>query len=353
MCTLEASQTKRIELDYAPDIPGLSFRRFRGEADYPNIWKIIDGSKEADGSERSETVEDIARSYAHLYNCDPYRDMLFAEVNNETVGYSRVWWMIQGDGTWIGFQLCFLLPRWRRKGIGTAVMRFNEERLREIALELIETGKMPASTPCFYDGAVAETETGRDALFRKSGYDAIRYAFNMVRPDLENIPEAPMPPGLTVRTPQPDEYRKVWAASNEAFQDHWGFIPDPEEEWLKFQEEPFFDPTLWRVAWDGEEVAGMVLSFINQNENEEYKRKRGYTENICVRRPYRRKGLASSLLVQSLHALKERGMEEAALGVDAENLTGALHLYESVGFKVVKRQTIFRKPVLVDAAGSK
>ncbi len=352
MCAFDINKSERIELEYAPEIPGLSFRRFRGEPDYPKILRVIDGSKEADGTERSDTLEDIARNYAHLHNCDPERDMLFVEINGETVGYSRVFWEIQADGTWLGFQLCFLLPEWRRKGIGTAVMRFCEERLREIALELIETGKITASSPCFYDGFVADTEIARESLFRKNGYDAVRYAFNMVRPDLENIPEAPMPPGLIVRTPQPNEYRKVWDASNEAFQDHWGFFPMPEEEFLKWQEEPIFDPTLWRVAWDGDQVAGMVCSFISQNENVEYNRKRGYTENICVRRPYRRKGLARSLLVQSLHAVKERGMEEAALGVDAENLNGALKLYESVGFKVVKTHTIFRKPVIVNTAKS-
>jgi ribosomal protein S18 acetylase RimI-like enzyme len=87
----------------------------------------------------------------------------------------------------------------------------------------------------------------------------------------------------------------------------------------------------------------MVRSFINPKENAEYNRKRGWTDEICVRRPWRRRGLARSLLVQSLHAVKERGMQEAGLGVDTQNPSGALHLYESVGFKSMRQWSIFHK----------
>jgi mycothiol synthase len=89
------------------------------------------------------------------------------------------------------------------------------------------------------------------------------------------------------------------------------------------------------------------LSFIDKDQNEIYGRKRGYTENICVRRPWRKQGLAKALIASSLVALKERGMTEAGLGVDSENTSGALHLYEFMGYRVVKRSTIYRKPLNV------
>lgn len=329
----------------APEIPGLTFRSFRGEADYPNMLDIIHASAKADGVERADTLEDITRNYAHLHHCDPERDMLFAEVNGRAVGYARVWWELQGDGTWMGFSLCFVHPEYRRMGLGTAFLAFNEKRLHEIAVKLEREGTITAQTSCLFDNFVSEKEAGRQAILEQNGYQVVRMAYNMVRPDLENIPEVTMPVGLVVRTATLEEYRKVWEASNEAFRDHWGYIPDSEEYLKSWYDDPKMDPTLWRVAWDGNEVAGMVLSFIDVNENLEYHRKRGYTENICVRRPYRRKGLARSLIVQSLQALKERGMTEAALGVDAENVTGALQLYESCGFQVVEKHLIYRKPM--------
>jgi ribosomal protein S18 acetylase RimI-like enzyme len=165
----------------------------------------------------------------------------------------------------------------------------------------------------------------------------------MVRPDLENIPVLPMSTGVEVRSVESEHMRLVWEASNEAFRDHWGYIPDPWEAFEQMMDDPDFDPSLWRVAWQGDQVAGMVLSFINKDENEMYGRKRGYTENICVRRPWRQQGLAKALIAQSLVALKERGMTEAGLGVDAENISGALHLYEFMGYGVVKRSAMYRK----------
>jgi ribosomal protein S18 acetylase RimI-like enzyme len=323
----------------------LTMRGFRGEADYPVIFAIIDACRLADGGEHVMTLEGIATNYAHLYNCDPERDMLFVEAEGQAVAYTRVWWLINGEGTWLGYQAAYIHPEWRRKGIGMRLLSFGETRMRQISDGLIARGELPAKALRMYENFVSEKEVARTALLEKAGYQAVRYAFGMVRPDLDDIPDAPMPPGLVVRLVQPDEYRKVWDASQEAFQDHWGYVRQPDEEYEKWLESPEFDPTLFKVAWDGEEVAGMVLSFINVQENEEYQRKRGYTENISVRRPYRRQGLARSLLVQSLHVLKERGLTEAALGVDSENISGALHLYESVGFRVVERSTIYRKPM--------
>jgi ribosomal protein S18 acetylase RimI-like enzyme len=77
----------------------------------------------------------------------------------------------------------------------------------------------------------------------------------------------------------------------------------------------------------------------------EYQRKRGYTEGICTLRPWRKLGLARSLLVQSMQMFKEMGMTETALSVDLENLSGALRLYESVGYRKVKQQINYRKPL--------
>jgi mycothiol synthase len=142
-----------------------------------------------------------------------------------------------------------------------------------------------------------------------------------------------------------DELVKVWEADQEAFRDHLGAAQPGENDFASFLAFPYHDPTLWKVAWDGDEVAGQVRSYINGPENEAMGRKRGYTESISVRRPHRRRGLARALLVQSLHAVKERGMTEAALGVQTENLHGAFRLYESVGFRVVRSWTILRKPL--------
>ncbi len=336
-----------IVMPHAPAVAGLAFRGFRGAVDYPAMVAVFEGSKDADQIERTETVEDVARAYRHLFNCDPYQDMLFAEVNHQVIGYSRVWWQQGQAGQRLYEHFAHLLPDWRGEGIRRAMLRHNERRLTEIAAghkAAPDAGKSSAGTHLFQAWA-ADSETHWESLLVSEGYEPVRYAFRMVRPNLDDIPELPLPEGLVVRPARPEHYWAIWRAAEEAFRDHWGET-EWQDEWFKqWQESPTFTPDLWQVAWDGNEIAGMVQSFIDVNENRGYNRQRGYTEGICVRRPWRRRGLARALIARSFKVLKEKGMTEAALGVDAENPNGALRLYESMGFRPVKRHTTFRKPL--------
>lgn len=334
-------QNNRITLADAPHIPGLSFRSFRGESDYPKMVAVIKGSKDADQIERVDEVEDVARNYKHLINSNPYKDMLFAEIDREVIGYQRVLWREELDGTRIYQLFGFLLPEWRRKGIGRAMFHWAERRLVEIA------ATHPKGQPKELESECADTEIGREALIKSEGYRAVRHSYIMVRPDLENIPDLALPEGVEIRPVLPEHYQKINDASKEAFQDDWGFCPDFEDTVEQWLEDPNFDPTLWRVAWEGDEVAGMVLNYIDTRANEAYGYKRGWTENICVRRPWRKKGIARALIADSLRAIKERGMLQAALGVDTENVSGALRLYEGMGYQPIKRFSIYRKPLVI------
>lgn len=329
-----------IQIHDAPSITGLSFRGFAGQSDYPKMLAVIDGSKHVDQVERTDTLEDISRNYSHLTNCDPFTDMLFAEVNGEVVGYNRVWWERLNDGVTIQYtSIGFLMPKWRRKGIGSAMIRHAENRLREIAAA--HTGSETKIFSMWANG----TATGLIALLESQGYAPARYFFEMTRPIDEPLPEAPMPPGLEVRPVREVDYRKVHEAQVESFRDHWGFTEYTFEEFMHWQESPDFNPGLWKVAWDGDQIAGQVLNFVNSGENEEYHRKRGYTEAISVRRPWRKRGLARSLVTQSIAMFRDMGMTETALGVDAENPSGALKLYLGLGYREVRRNMMFRKPM--------
>ncbi|MBN1657121.1 MAG: GNAT family N-acetyltransferase [Anaerolineae bacterium] len=322
------------------------FRPFAGESDFPLMVAIINGAKDADGVEWSTTLEDVQRNYQHLIKSDPKRDMFFVEVNGQAVGYSRVWWMEEDDGKRLYCHFAHLLPEWRKDGLRREMLLRCERRLREIAAEQPEGGER------FFQAGAADSETHWDTLLRGEQYEPVRWGLSMVRASLEDVTDEyvaryPLPEGLEVRPVQPEQVRQIWEASREAFRDHWGFS---EDEWsweqhLAWQESPTYNPALWQVAWAGDEVAGMVQNFIDAAENEEYQRQRGYTEGISVRRPWRRRGVARALIARSFQVIKELGMTEASLGVDAENLNGALQLYQSMGFCEVKRYTTYRKPL--------
>lgn len=330
-----------LDVPDAPGVPGLSFRRFGGEADYPVMADILERCRPVDGIESAETVEDIARSYSHLTHCDPYQDMIFAQVHGQAAGYGRVFWWQEtaGEQPFIYVILNWVVPEWRGRGIGTAMLRWQENRLRQIA------AGHPSGHPRLFQAGAADSEAWKTALLEREGYRPVTVEAVMVRPDLENIPDLPLPDGVEVRPVTPEHYRAIWEHDVEAFRDHWGYAESQFslEEFLDFPD--YTDPALWRVAWHGDQIVGQVLSFIDPRENEKYGRKRGYTEDISVKGEYRRQGIASALIAHSLRALKERGMEEAALGVHTENPNGAFRLYEKMGYRVVKLFATYRKPL--------
>lgn len=328
-----------IVLPDAPPIPELIFRPFQGESDYPGMVAVFEASKEIDRFDWVITVDDVRREFDHLTNCDPYRDMLVAEIDGRMVAYSRVWWE-ESDGDRIYTFIGLLVPAWRRKGIGRAMIRHAERRLREIARE------HPAERDKYLQRGVVDSEVGLEALLRNEGYEPVRYGFSMVRPTSQPLPEAPLPEGLQVRPVRDEDLRQIIEASDEAFRDHWGYRPLTENDVQHWMGDRAFDPSLWQVAWEGDQVAGGVLGYLDPAENEEQARKRGYTECVWVRRPWRRRGLARALLVRSIAMFVDMGMEETALGVDTQNPHGALRLYESVGYRVERRHATYRKPLV-------
>jgi GNAT superfamily N-acetyltransferase len=329
-----------ITLPDAPDAPGLVFRRFRGESDYPGRAAVGNAAREADGSEWVLTVDDVAREYAHLVNSDPTTDMLIAEIDGEMAGYTRGEWWREESGLYVYWFYPALAPEHRGRGIRRALLHWIEARMRQTAAE------HPAGAPRVFSTWAPDKAQSLIALLESEGYRPARYFHKMLRPLDESLPDFIMPAGLEMRPVLPEHYRLIWEASDEAFRDHWGYSPAEDAYYQEWLEDPvIFTPKLWQIAWDMEkdEVAGQVRTFIDELENEKYARRRGYTEFISVRRPYRKRGLARALIAESLRVQRARGMTESALTVDTENLSGATRLYEDCGFKVIDRSASYRK----------
>jgi mycothiol synthase len=188
-----------------------------------------------------------------------------------------------------------------------------------------------------------------EALMRASGYEPARWFFEMVRPTLDDVAMAAMPDGLELRPVTPDQHLAIWRANREAFRDHWGGADESPEAMQRLLADPDTDPSLWLIAWDGDEVAGGIWNDIYPDENADLGILRGWLGSVFTRRPWRGRGLARALIGRSLQLLRERGMTSAALGVDADNPTGALGLYEAAGFTVHDRSVAMRKPMGVRA----
>jgi ribosomal protein S18 acetylase RimI-like enzyme len=329
-----------IVLPGAPHIPNLGFRRYKGDEDLLSVVNVFNACKAYDGLERSASIDDVKRLFDYLIPTEQDERVLICEIDGEVVAFSLVYWETKASGDWIYNLSGYIVPEWRRYGIGKAMFRHSEDRLRAFARD------HPANVPKYFQRDVAESQRDLSRFLEDEGYHVVRYHYSMIRPIGVPLPDAPMPAGLEVRSVKEEDYRKLWDANQEAFAENWWHRSTEEIDYEYWRSSPWFDPKLWKVAWEGDQVVGMVLNYIDASENLEYKRKRGYTEEICVRKPWRKRGLARSLLVQSIQMFKEMGIEETALGVDAENESGALRLYRSVGYEVVKRTLTYRKKII-------
>lgn len=325
----------------APAIAGLCIRPYAGEADLPEIVRVENAENAADQVDYRSTVADQRAHYGNpSAQFDAARDVVIAELDGRVVGFAHQNWVDTTDGELREFRLGGAVdPEWRRRGIGTALLADNERRARA------QAARLPTERPQALGAFSGEHQPGTIALLSGAGYAPVRYFFDMERPGLDEVPDVPLPHGLELRPITPDLYRRMWDADVEAFQDHWGGFDASDAAFQRYLDAPDNDPTLWVVAFDGDEVAAAVINTIYAEENRALGVRRGWLDSVFTRRPWRRRGLARALIARSLVALRERGMTSAMLGVDAENPSGALGLYESAGFGVVTRFTAWRRPM--------
>ena len=317
---------------------GLLLRPYRGEQDLPDIVRVENLEAEADSLPERTSLEDQAAQFAQRSEAfDALRDVTLAEIDGRVVAVGMRNIVDTTDG-YREYRLHGSVdPAWRRRGVGRALLLENERRLRDAA-----AAEHGASRRIF--GAWSgETQPGEVALLESTGYSPVRDFFDMVRPNLEGIEDVPLPEGLEIRPIGPDQARAVWEADIEAFQDHWGGFDHSDEQLQRWLSSPSNDLSMWLVAYDGDEIAGGVINSIDRTMNEAMGIQRGWLSSVFTRRRWRRRGLARALIARSLAIHRDRGMTSAALGVDAENPSGALGLYEGVGFGVNYRATAWRK----------
>jgi mycothiol synthase len=174
---------------------------------------------------------------------------------------------------------------------------------------------------------------------QRRGYELVRHSHRMAIDLGDPTPEPDWPEGIEVRSFQPGDGRAFYEAQQESFADSWEPIEETFENWSHWLlETPAFDPELWFLASEAAETAGFAIC--NQRSGEP---ETASVRLLGVRRPWRRRGLGRALLLHAFGEFRRRGFRRAGLGVDAESLTGAHKLYESVGMHVERRFDIYEK----------
>jgi len=223
------------------------------------------------------------------------------------------------------------------RGIGDWLADWIEARSRE-AIE-----KAPADARVTVMQRVDDSDVSAKELLEAKGYEVIRQKWRMLMTFGKDRPTPVWPEGISIRCFDPDvDLEATFLANRDAFKDHWEYTDSSEEEGLKhFQHRistnPDFDPSLWYLAWEGSEIAGICR--VQPLEGTD--RSTGYVQSLGVRRPWRRRGLALALLHHTFSELMERGYERCALHVDSDSLTGATRVYEKAGMEIAELNHVY------------
>ncbi len=302
--------------------------------DLPAMVGLINARIDADGGEDEPvTLAAITSVYDHLGACDPERDIVVArDTTGRACGYARVIRTDMADGV-REYALAFE----GRPGVDRQMFAWAVARAEELA------ATDPHPQPRLDAGAAEGTER-EQIILDAGGFAAYSWSAVMVRPLDTEPPSLALPDGVTVRPVAPADLRAIWDADVEAFRDHnHQAATIGEDKWEQFLVEVAGGTDLWQVAWDDHGVVGQVRTRVEPDEFEWRGRRRAWTEDISTRRDRRGQGIASALIATSLRQLTAAGFDEAALGVDLDNPTGALGVYERLGYQVVQRYTGYRR----------
>lgn len=230
-------------------------------------------------------------------------------------------------------------PDHERLGIGSYLVAWAERRAAQVIRRVPPEARVAMRVGVYHGHKPSEQ------LLTDRGYRGDLFFWRMTI-DLQAPPKSPIwPDGIQLRPfDRPRDAEAVYRAEDEAFEDHWGHVPESFEVGFKHWShssfhETAYDPELWFIAWDGDRIAGLARARPQADHDD----KMGWIRTLSVRRPWRRQGLAQALLLHALAEFRRRGTLKVGLGVDVRNPTGATRLYEKAGMKIALRYDIYAK----------
>jgi ribosomal protein S18 acetylase RimI-like enzyme len=316
------------------DIPGLRFRPAAGPADGEALMALRLACAAHDGLDPLSVAESLpTRQELDDWLAAPEVEerAILAEIDGLVVGYNRIADWTEADGMAVWLILGWVLPEWRGRGLGTALLRRAERRVRDLTTARPDRWEFAANA--------SSTETEATALLLDNGYAAGYTVLEMGLDWGAFAPSTVSPDGIRVRPGRVEDAPRIAASIGESYRDEYehgryseNFNPQAYAADLAG---PPYDPALWRVAWAGDEVAGQVLPYIENG--------RAVIDEVSVRPAWRQRGLARALLSAALLGLREREVEVVRLDTVAEFRTRAVDLYRSLGFRVLKEFPRYRK----------
>jgi mycothiol synthase len=291
------------------------------------VAELIETCDIAEHGEPSQTLEDLRVAWESPELCLETDAWIVVAPGGQIVGYAV---MLNRKNLRLRV-IAYVHPEYCGQGIGTYLARTGETRARRQVPEA-----PPGARVRLLNSIYASDHAAREILERE-GYTVARHFWRMQIDMAEAPPATEWPEGINVRTFVPgQDDRATFEAVQEAFRDHWGHIRQRFETWQQAMiKREGFDPGLWFLAMDGDQIAGACLCLNYSIE--------GWVDELGVRRPWRRQGLGLALLRHSFGQFYRRGQRRVALGVDTQSTTGATRLYQRAGMRVAWQHDVYEK----------
>ena len=194
-----------------------------------------------------------------------------------------------------------------------------------------------------YDKEHIRAYTGDEDAAAKSaielaGYSSIRYGFRMGIELADELPEPDWPGDVAVRRYREGDAQAFYRLQQDSFADTWEFTSEPFEPWAHWFMGALFQPEHWFIVEADGDPAAIAICRVSDVEE-----RTGWVRILGVLPAYRRRGLALALLQHVFRHFAEAGMTRVVLGVDGENPTGAVALYERAGMSVLRRNVTYER----------
>lgn len=214
-------------------------------------------------------------------------------------------------------------PDYRRRGLGSFLLRWSVAQARALL------APCPDDRPrvlALTSESLTETAI---RLYTQHGFTQ-QFVEDVMRRDLHTpLPDAPLPPGMTLVPWTPALAGTFFDVYEAAFRERPGYPGWSPEEWVAWvTDDEDFRPELSFLAYDGARPAGFIV----------YSDR--YISMVGVQPEWRARGIASALVVEVLRRVQATGGDHVLLDVNVNNPSAA-RIYAQLGFSMIGRRARF------------
>lgn len=333
-----ADRLEKTPEPHLPTHPAIAVWRAATSADIDAVHAVLSAADAIDHPTWTTPRQDVAETFESTHIRPEHDTLVAVTADGEIVATGVSALHPSRAGGMLSVDLSGAVhPQWRRRGIGTALVRWLDARAQQQVArgaKSLENGGSEGRLKVY----VEEANADHAAILSTQGYTAERWFSTMER-DLSQPVAAPdTPDWISIVPYDRDRDADALAARNDAFRDHWGSLPSNDERWQQFVGGEFFRPDLSRMAvTDDGRIVAFCLASVNEEDFAALGASHAYIDLIGVIRSHRRQGLAPLVISAALDAIRAEGLERAVLDVDTDSPTGANRLYDSVGFIATQR----------------